>query len=48
MSKTAGFFDSGIGGLPYLSYMREKAPHYCYKYLADSKNFHMEPEAAVK
>ncbi len=39
MSKTAGFFDSGIGGLPYLSYMREKAPHYCYKYLADSKNF---------
>lgn len=39
MSKTAGFFDSGIGGLPYLKYMREKAPYYCYKYIADSENF---------
>lgn len=39
MSKTAGFFDSGIGGLPYLQYMREKAPDYCYKYVADSENF---------
>ncbi len=39
MSKIIGFFDSGIGGLPYLSYMREKSPGYCYKYLADSRNF---------
>ena len=39
MSKIIGFFDSGIGGLPYLHYMMEKAPHFCYKYLADSRNF---------
>ena len=39
MNKIIGFFDSGIGGLPYLSYMRNKAPQYCYKYLADNKNF---------
>ena len=39
MSKTIGFFDSGIGGLPYLSFMMKKAPFYCYKYLADNRNF---------
>ena len=39
MSRVIGFFDSGIGGLPYLSYMIKKAPRNCYKYLADSKNF---------
>ena len=39
MSKIIGFFDSGIGGLPYLKLMRDTAPDYCYKYVADSRNF---------
>lgn len=33
------FFDSGIGGLPYLVHLREQLPSEDYIYLADSKNF---------
>ena len=33
------FFDSGIGGLPYLSHLKERLPDENYIYVADSKNF---------
>ncbi len=33
------FLDSGTGGLPYLRYLRERAPNARCVYLADTKNF---------
>ncbi|ADK81581.1 glutamate racemase [Sediminispirochaeta smaragdinae] len=33
------FFDSGIGGLPYLQWVRKKLPNFSYRYLADRANF---------
>ncbi len=39
MSKTIAFFDSGIGGIPYLDNLRNIAPDLNYVYLADTENF---------
>lgn len=33
------FFDSGIGGVPYLSHLRDRLPGEDFIYIADSKNF---------
>lgn len=33
------FIDSGVGGLPYLQWIKEKLPNENFHYLADSKNF---------
>lgn len=33
------FFDSGIGGLPYLIHLRDRLPNENYVYVADTKNF---------
>lgn len=39
IEKPIVFFDSGIGGLPYLVHLREQLPGEDYIYLADSKHF---------
>ncbi|MDX9802045.1 MAG: glutamate racemase [Spirochaetia bacterium] len=39
MSKTIAFFDSGIGGIPYLVNLRSISPDFHYVYLADNANF---------
>ncbi len=39
MNKTIAFFDSGIGGIPYLVYLRNIRPDFNYVYLADTANF---------
>lgn len=39
MNKPIVFFDSGIGGLPYLVDLRERLPWENYIYVADTKNF---------
>ena len=39
MTRRIAFFDSGIGGIPYLVHLRELAPEFSYIYLADTKNF---------
>ncbi len=41
MSKNApiAFIDSGVGGLPYLQWVKDKLPLENFYYLADSKNF---------
>lgn len=33
------FFDSGIGGLPYLTHLKNRLPNENFIYVADSKNF---------
>ena len=38
-SKNLVFMDSGIGGLPYLRWVREKRPDWRYYYVADNKFF---------
>ena len=39
MSKTVAFFDSGIGGIPYLIHLKNIKPDLNYVYLADNANF---------
>lgn len=39
MNNPIVFFDSGIGGLPYLLDLRNRVPNENYIYIADSKNF---------
>ncbi|MCL2293771.1 MAG: glutamate racemase [Spirochaetes bacterium] len=39
MTKTIAFFDSGIGGLPYLIHLKNIKPDFNYVYLADTANF---------
>ncbi len=39
MYKPIVFFDSGVGGLPYLTHLRDLIPWGNYIYVADSKNF---------
>ncbi len=39
MINTIAFFDSGIGGIPYLEYLRNLAPGFDYIYLADNASF---------
>ena len=39
MNKTIAFFDSGIGGIPYLIHLRNIRPDFNYFYLADCANF---------
>lgn len=39
MSVDFAFLDSGTGGIPYLLYLKEKAPSASCVYLADTKNF---------
>lgn len=39
MHKPIVFFDSGIGGIPYLSDLRAKYPNENYIYIADNNNF---------
>lgn len=34
-----GFYDSGIGGLPYLRWMQERTENCSYRYLAETANF---------
>lgn len=34
-----GFFDSGVGGLPYLALAQEKLPNEQFVYVADTKNY---------
>jgi glutamate racemase len=38
-SKPLAFFDSGIGGLPYLEWIRNQLPEENYSYTADNLNF---------
>lgn len=38
-SRVIAFFDSGIGGLPYLHWARERLPNESFVYLADNANF---------
>jgi glutamate racemase len=37
--KPIGFLDSGVGGLPYFAWLRQKAPAERYAYVADRANF---------
>jgi len=39
MSKVVGFYDSGIGGLPYLKWLKEHSTDSSLRYLAESKYF---------
>ena len=39
MNKTIAFFDSGIGGIPYLIHLKNIKPDFNYVYLADNANF---------
>ena len=39
MSKTITFFDSGIGGIPYLIHLKNIKPYFNYVYVADNANF---------
>jgi len=39
VSKIVGFYDSGIGGLPYLKWLREHTTGNSFRYLAESKYF---------
>ena len=39
VSKPLLFYDSGVGGLPYLQAARKRLPFEDYIYLADRKNF---------
>ncbi|MCL2704761.1 MAG: glutamate racemase [Spirochaetaceae bacterium] len=39
MNKTIAFFDSGIGGIPYLIHLRNIKSDFNYVYLADNANF---------
>ena len=39
MNKTIAFFDSGIGGIPYLVHLKNIRPNLNYAYLADNANF---------
>jgi len=39
MNKTITFFDSGIGGIPYLIHLKNIKPDLNYVYLADNANF---------
>ncbi|MCL2480198.1 MAG: glutamate racemase [Spirochaetaceae bacterium] len=39
MNKTIAFFDSGIGGIPYLIHLKNIKPDLNYVYLADNANF---------
>ncbi len=38
-SRPIGFFDSGLGGLPYLARVKERLPEESFAYLADSAHF---------
>ena len=40
------FIDSGIGGLPYLKWVRERVPNENFVYIADRKNFPYGPKSA--
>ena len=40
------FLDSGVGGLPYLKWVRERAPQENFIYIADRKNFPYGPKSA--
>jgi len=40
------FLDSGVGGLPYLKWVRDHAPRENYIYIADCKNFPYGPKCA--
>ncbi len=39
MSKVIGFYDSGIGGLPYLAWLKEHIQGCSFRYLAESRYF---------
>ena len=39
MSKVIGFYDSGIGGLPYLAWLKEHTQGCSFRYLAESRYF---------
>ena len=39
MSKIVGFYDSGIGGLPYLEWLKKHTAGCSFRYLADSAHF---------
>lgn len=39
MSKIVGFYDSGIGGLPYLAWLKEHSAGCSFRYLAESRHF---------
>ncbi|MCQ2604511.1 MAG: glutamate racemase [Spirochaetia bacterium] len=50
MGKIAGFYDSGIGGLPYLKWIREHSSGLTFRYLAESRYFPFgtKDEAAIR
>ncbi len=39
MSKVVGFYDSGIGGLPYLEWLKKHTSGCSFRYLAESRHF---------
>ena len=39
MSKVIGFYDSGIGGLPYLEWLKKHTTGCSFRYLAESRHF---------
>ena len=39
MSKVVGFYDSGIGGLPYLEWLKKHTTGCSFRYLAESRHF---------
>ena len=39
MSKVVGFYDSGIGGLPYLEWLKNHTAGCSFRYLAESRHF---------
>ena len=39
MTKVIGFYDSGIGGLPYLAWLKEHTTGLSFRYLAESRYF---------
>ncbi|MGL1894125.1 MAG: glutamate racemase [Spirochaetaceae bacterium] len=39
MDKPIVFYDSGIGGIPYLTYLRDQIPYEDFIYVADNNNF---------
>ena len=39
MTKVIGFYDSGIGGLPYLAWLKQHTEGLSFRYLAESRHF---------